>query len=128
MTSDTLNQFEAGYVTCLQWVMTDADGDPVGDDLSFDDMAPEALDEIHADCEAFLADNESDMDWYLANIGDHRSAGHDFYLTRNRHGAGFWDRSFATDATGPLGRMTDSAKVYGTSDGYIGYDGLVYVT
>ena len=127
MTSDTLNQFEAGYVSCIMWLTTDDDGDSI-DGLGLEDMAPEALDEIHADCEAFLADNLTDMDWYLTNIGDHHSAGHDFYLTRNGHGAGFWDRSYATDAREPLLRLSDSARVYGTSDGDIGDDGLVYVT
>lgn len=127
MTSDTLTSFEAGYLSCLQWLTRDDDGDPI-DGLSLDDMAPEALDEIHADCEAFLADNLTDMDWYLTNIGDHHSAGHDFYLTRNGHGAGFWDRIYTADAIGPLGRLSDAARVYGTSDGYTGYDGLVYVT
>ena len=47
--------------------------------------------------------------------------GHDFWLTRNGHGAGFWDRGL-----GELGdRLTGLAKPYGTVDLYITDDGKV---
>lgn len=40
---------------------------------------------------------------------DFAQHGHDFALTRNGHGAGFWDRGY-----GEVGeRLTESAKVYG---------------
>lgn len=39
----------------------------------------------------------------------YHQAGHDFWLTRNRHGAGYWDRGL-----GNLGkRLTESAHGYG---------------
>lgn len=53
---------------------------------------------------------------------DIEHAGHDFWLNRCGHGAGFWDRGL-----GELGdRLSDAAKVYGNVDLYIGDDGLVY--
>jgi hypothetical protein len=49
-------------------------------------------------------------------------AGHDFWLTRNGHGAGFWDRGL-----GDLGeRLSKAAKVYGEVYLYPGDDGKVY--
>lgn len=49
--------------------------------------------------------------------------GHDFWLTRNRHGAGFWDRGL-----GALGdELTKWAHSFGESDLYVGDDGKVYV-
>jgi hypothetical protein len=49
--------------------------------------------------------------------------GHDFWLTRNRHGAGFWDRGL-----GDLGdKLTAAAHTYGESNLYVGDDGQVYV-
>lgn len=37
--------------------------------------------------------------------------GQDFYLTRNGHGAGFWDRGY-----GEIGRqLTEAAKIYGST-------------
>ena len=48
--------------------------------------------------------------------------GHDFWLTRNGHGAGFWDRGL-----GELGqKLTEATKTFGTSDLYIGDDGKIY--
>ena len=51
-------------------------------------------------------------------------AGHDFWLTRNRHGAGFWDRGLGERGQ----RLTDAAHVYGESYLSIGDDGKVYVS
>ena len=50
-------------------------------------------------------------------------AGHDFWLTRNGHGAGFWDRGL-----GQLGDdLTDAAKSFGSCDAYVGDDNSIYV-
>lgn len=50
--------------------------------------------------------------------------GHDFWLTRNRHGTGFWDRGL-----GELGdQLTKWAQTYGEADLYAGDDGEVYLT
>jgi hypothetical protein len=49
-------------------------------------------------------------------------AGHDFWLTRNGHGAGFWDRGLGT-----LGnRLSAAAKVYSGCDLFVGDDARVY--
>lgn len=49
-------------------------------------------------------------------------AGHDFWLTRNGHGAGFWDRGM-----GKLGdRLADAARAYGSVDLYVGDDKKIY--
>lgn len=46
--------------------------------------------------------------------GDSR-AGHDLWLTQNRHGAGFWDRGLKHGAA-----LTEAAHAYGS--GYVTYD------
>lgn len=49
-------------------------------------------------------------------------AGHDFWLTRNGHGAGFWDRDL-----GSVGdALTAAAHVWGPIDLYVGDDNLIY--
>ena len=48
--------------------------------------------------------------------------GHDFWLTRNHHGAGFWDRGI--DEIGE--RLTEAAQIYPKIDLYIGDDGNLY--
>jgi hypothetical protein len=53
-------------------------------------------------------------------------AGHDFWLTRNGHGAGFWDREELV--IGRLGEfLTECADKMGGCYTYAGDDGLVYV-
>lgn len=84
-----------------------------------DDLAPSTLEEIREECRQFIAANHRD----LASAGvDAEQAGHDFYLTRNRHGAGFWDRG--NGATGD--RLADAARVWGTSELYAGDDRKLY--
>jgi hypothetical protein len=47
---------------------------------------------------------------------------HDFWLTRNRHGCGFWDGSYKD-----LGdRLTNAAQAFGECDLYVGDDGKIY--
>lgn len=51
------------------------------------------------------------------------NAGHDFWLTRNGHGAGFWDRDL-----GDVGdKLSEASKAAGEVDLYVGDDGKVYV-
>ena len=50
--------------------------------------------------------------------------GHDFLLTRDHHGAGFWDRGYGDD--GYL--LTKLAYTFGDSDFCVGDDGLIYST
>lgn len=63
----------------------------------------------------------TDLDDELAEL-DAEQVGHDFYLTRNGHGAGFWDRGL-----GEVGdRLSDAAKVYGETSIEILYEGRYY--
>ena len=48
--------------------------------------------------------------------------GHDFWLTRQHHGAGFWDRGHG--AVGDT--LTNWAQTYSTKYAYVGDDGLFY--
>ncbi len=109
--------FFQAYIEAALWSSTDDKGDPFDDCYSLDDIAPTSLAEALEDCQAFQESNRED----LAEINP-AQAGHDFWLTRNRHGAGFWDRGL-----GAVGkRLTDCAHAYGSCDLYVGDDGQVY--
>jgi hypothetical protein len=112
--------FFHAYVDCALWSSTDWDsGEPLDDTYGADDIAPETLASMRADCADFYASNSET--WQAAGMEDDY-AGHDFWLTRNRHGAGFWDRGL-----GAAGRaLTDAAHAYGECDLYVGDDGQVY--
>jgi hypothetical protein len=83
-------------------------------DFSADDLA-----NMRADIVAMVESFPTDFAKYL----DTRTAedfGHDFALTRNGHGAGFWDRGL-----GDLGdRWSDRARAYGDAHVYVGTDSI----
>jgi len=117
-TTDYANHMFIGYVECALWSSTLEDGTPMDRDYGPEDLASETLQSMRTDVLDFLEGAGSDLDAI-----DAEQAGHDFWLTRNRHGAGFWDRGL-----GDLGeRLTAMAHPYGESFLYVADDGLVYV-
>ena len=128
-----LNNFILGYKVAALWSSCGPEDEPHAcenlDDLfSIEDIAPECADAMRATCEDFCKANHADLLKYCERIrrvdssSPEEYAGHDFWLTRNGLGAGFWDRGL-----GALGeRLTKSAKVYSSVDLYPGDDGLIY--
>lgn len=74
-----MDTFTKSYVECLQWVQED-------NDLS---LSSADMDDIERDCRRF----QKRAAKYLKDL-DALQCGHDFYLTRNGHGSGFWDRGY----------------------------------
>lgn len=100
-----LDSFAQAYLECALWSSVDDDGDPLDAKFSVDDLESEVLQKAVQECRAFQESNEAD----LVEL-DPAQAGHDFWLTRNGHGAGFWDRGL-----GELGdRLTEASKAAGT--------------
>lgn len=83
-----------------------------------DDLAPEARKEIESDVRDFVQANAADLDGM-----DPTDIGHNFLLTRNHHGTGFWDRGLGERGD----RLTAAAHPYGEMSAYVGDDGKVYV-
>ena len=122
-----LDAFARAYVVCALWSSTDEHGEALDAVFSADDIAPETLEKMRADCADFVEGMRADLMEYRTAMGcdkwsGEERAGHDFWLTRNGHGAGFWDRGL--DALGQ--RLSDAAEVYGSVDLYVGDDGLIY--
>tara|TARA_B100001778_G_scaffold334952_2_gene349481 strand:- start:10667 stop:11071 length:405 start_codon:yes stop_codon:yes gene_type:complete len=97
--------------------------------LDTDDLDPDALAKMTADATVFwnrngpyiLAREEFNNrgEWDIAD-----RAAHDFYLTRNGHGEGFWSRE---ELWGPYTeRFTKDSEWFGTTDLTLGDDGKVY--
>lgn len=108
------------YLECALWSSIDGDGEPLDADYSLDDFDPSAITSAEEEISAFLSMcSEEGLD--LSGISDEQ-IGHDFWLTRNHHGAGFWDRGL-----GDLGqKLTDNAHSYGSCDCYVGDNGMVF--
>lgn len=130
---------KTAYIECALWASTGtvseedmkleafADSDlEVGDDYSLDnyfgksDLSEEAREKMEADCAAFIAYCEEEG---IELPEDDTRNGHDFWLSRNGHGTGFWDRGLENgDALHKL------AKSFGSFDLYVGDDGKIYGT
>ena len=126
-----------GYIEAAFFTSEDIDGeggDRVPEGAGFDDLAPETLASIIADCEKLESQYGATLAaLYEADSGpgdyDAESAGRDFWYTRNGHGVGFWDRGFTGDAATAADVLTtalDWNGEYGGSDWYRGDDGKVY--
>lgn len=120
-----LDAFTEAYVTAALWSSTDDDDSPMDDNYSKDSIAPESLYQMIADCahfqklygdliveENYVGRSESGVD---------AMAGHDFWLTRCGHGAGFWDGDWTCGDV-----LTKAAKSFGETSLYVGDDGRVY--
>lgn len=105
--TNNLDAFTTAYIECLLWQATDDNGEPL-DMYSVDDIDPEGIKEIVESCADFQESNAN----MLSEAGDDSQNGHDFCLTRNGHGAGFWDRGY-----GKLGYdLSEASRQYGTLD------------
>ena len=101
-----MDNFVSAYVECLIWTSTNEHGEPIPSDTTISDAKSV---EISAECEAFFTDNAEillTVEPWASNPGQ---AGHDFCLTRNGHGAGFWDRG----AGEPGEKLSSAAHVWG---------------
>jgi hypothetical protein len=114
------------YVTTALWLSTDnateQGGEPPDENYGVDDIAPETLAKMWADCMAFYDANINDITDGEFDYPSEKVV-HDFWLTRNGHGCGFWDGDWSEDAGK---RLTDSANGFGTFDLYIGDDGKIH--
>ena len=124
------------YIATALWSSNADHLDPEGtgaagnldDHFDASDLAPEALASMREDLEAFIAGaDESALGFWQAELGAGQ-VGHDFWLTRNGHGAGFWDR-FGRGVGVSFGQhLTELAGPYGESYLYAGDDGQLYVS
>lgn len=117
----TTDAFTDAYLECALWSSTDESrddgGDPLDDNYGPDDIDNLALASAIEDCRDFQKENASDLEGL-----DLEQAGHDFWLTRNRHGAGFWDRGLGDKGE----RLTKASHGYGEVCLVVGDDGKVH--
>ena len=121
---DIDEMFDA-YVETALWSSTAEDDTPL--DLLDAEVAASALDKMSKDVESFARENAHLIE--SADVATHQygrwgRAGHDFWLTRSGHGAGFWDGDWEPEATAE--RLTDAAHAYGETYLYVGDDGMIY--
>jgi len=125
---NTRTPFLASYIETALWSSADDAGIPLDNSKYSDvELAPETIERMRADCEKFeteYAKITSGLDdSVLRSFPPDSHIPHDFWLTRNHHGAGFWDGDYP-EAIGK--QLTDLAHSFGECDLYIGDDGKIY--
>lgn len=114
------HRFLQSYLECAIWSSTHPDTEePLDSEFSVDEIADESFEKAKADCVAFIWAHRTEL--AMCRLTAER-AGHDFWLTRNGHGAGFWD-----EGLGRLGDfLTRECKAYGSCDLYPEDDGALH--
>ncbi len=110
------------YVESALWSTTDMDSDTdecLDANYSISDLAPETRKVLYDELETFMPN----FNLVMAKDRSHTISQfvHDFWLTRNGHGAGFWDGDYQNGE-----RLTELSSEYGAVDLYVGDDKKIY--
>lgn len=110
------------YLECALWASTDENGEDLDDKYGPEDFAPETLAEMVSDLEDFMGSNKALIARATEGHGmSPEDIARDFWLTREGHGTGFWDRGL-----GNLGDdLTNAAQIFGPFYLYA-YEGKLY--
>lgn len=123
-----LDPFTQAYIECALWSSTDDEGDPLDANYNSEDFATETLLTIVEECKKFQARAGTliSNDFYKRSTEQwsvEEFAGHDFWLTRVGHGAGFWDGDWTKEAGE---KLTTLSKTFKEVNLIIGDDGKIY--
>ena len=113
--------FLRACVRCMLWSENDESdpetgGSPLDDNYWFEDVHATAVLRLAKDCQQFQTECAEDL------LGlDEEQCGHDFWLSRNGHGAGFFDRDLGDRGD----RLQEAAERFGNLTPYVA-EGTIY--
>jgi len=120
--------FVRSYVQTALWSSNDESTPEGGYPLDANyDLSEEAFETCIADCARF----QKEAAQALSTVNCKRESGttldeqvaHDFWLTRNGHGAGFWDGDYSEPEAS---KLTELSEDFGEVNIYVGDDGKLY--
>lgn len=113
----SLNSFVESYLETAIWSSEeDCEDALLPEGMSILDVSPETRVAVEKECAEFYTHHR------LWTDNTDAQAGHDFWLTRNGHGAGFWDGDYENGDA-----LTELAEKYGTVCIYQGDNGSLYI-
>lgn len=105
----------AGYRAAALWSSVGPDNEPL--DVSPYSLSAEATQQFSDEAIEFVTSNAEHVLAFVEVTGlGWGQIGHDFWLTRNGHGAGFWDRGVAGPAVDAL---VESSHAWGEQNLYV---------
>lgn len=111
---------KAYFSTALFTSIDSLTGNPLDDEFSFSDISEETVQQTEKDISEFL--NLCAAQGVAWNETNAHKLMHDFWLTRNCHGAGFWDGDYPVWGE----KLTAIAHMFAEVDLYVGDDGKIY--
>lgn len=124
-TFDTLTK---AYFDAILFTEAHSDN-PELENITIQDFALKTLVEMKNDCTRFqtlVSQQNISLDDACKKDGQYTPeeyAGHDFWMTRNHHGVGFWDGDWDEESAV---RLTKIAQIFGEVNIYLGDDEKVY--
>ena len=121
-----LDDFTVAYIEAALWSSTDDDGESL-DRFDVLDFADTTLCRIIEDCAKFqrvLGLRFRAEGACLTALPAEVQAGHDFWLTRNRHGVGFWETNHWDEYIGSV--LTEGCRRLGGYELCVGDDGRLH--
>ncbi len=128
-----LDEFTTAYIECMLWSTNDEStpegGVPLDENYDIKDIDDNSLRNIIVDCEAFQRKHADSISCGPENLlytllrSVKAQAGHDFWLTRNGHGAGFWDGGWEREVGE---RMSKTCEKMGEVTPCVGVNGKIY--
>ena len=113
-----MTSFLEQYLVTALWSSIDDKENPFDDNYSIDDFSEKALKQADKDCDLFIEKAGDLLDDF-----DETDIAHDFWLTRQGHGAGFWDGDYPDEIGDKLTEISnDFRELYI----YVGDDGQLY--
>lgn len=113
-----LDEFTKQYIETALWSSVNDEGRPLDDWATINHLSPIALSQMVEDCMEFQLENWDDIE---EDVG---RAGHDFWLTRNGHVAGFLDGDWPEPQAS---RLTENSKLYGEQHLFVGCDNIIHI-
>lgn len=109
----------ASYIETALWSSTDENGEPLDSSKYADvEFSSDAISSMKQDIEDFIRQTET-------LVEPTSQVMHDFWLTRNHHGAGFWDGDYPKE----LGeQLTTISHTFGECFIYVGDDKKFYIS
>ncbi len=126
-----LDEFTSAYIEAALWSSNDnaddSGGEPLDKNYGPEDIETKTLAKMIADCKKFQHENAEYIVPGACKRGTGQysvseQAGHDFWLNRNGHGAGFWDGDWSKKAGDA---MDKASKAFGGVDLYV-HRGRIY--
>ena len=110
------------YLTTALWSSLDDHDEPLDGQYDISDISERTVRQSAIDIQAFLLLCENQGIAWEEDIDDLYRLLHDFWLTRNHHGAGFWGGDYPIWGE----KLTAIAHMFAEADLYVGDDGKIY--